>query len=114
MIYEVHYEYQTDQDDSRNRARSMTIHFRARGERAAALGAIAFWRNRHACVPSHFRRCGCVQVYLFEPPELKGDGFLGQARTKFAFEWKVTTGCGPGATIGARLLKNPAGDPFNV
>lgn len=114
-IFQVDYEFASDHNIAERTAQSTTIHFRATGDKTAVKGAIAWWANRHKNVPSHFQRCYAVKVFEFDPSPLDDDGYQSNSgRIRMLFQWKIDTGCGPGVTIGTKLVDDPTIDIFNI
>lgn len=113
-IYEIQYEFQTEDDVKQRVAHSTTIHIRSTSDQNVVNDTIAFWRNRHKAVPERFNHLGSVRIFEFNPQVLRADGgLIGSSAARRVFEWKVYTGCGPGVTHGSGLVDDPACDMFN-
>lgn len=113
-IYQIDYEFQAEHNVAERTAQSTTIHIRCTSDKAAVKDAVRWWANRHKNVPDHFMNCLAVNVFEFDPQPLTETGGLFNTGRILLFQWKVTTGCGPGATIGTKLMDAPYSDPFNV
>jgi len=112
-IYRIDYEFQTDDDIKAHVGRGTDIYIRASSGREALASAIAFWKQRHKNLPEYFRKVGCVTIHLFDPNPLEPDGSLRGTGIMTKYQWKISTGCGPGVVLGAEWTDDPVGDPYN-
>lgn len=114
-MYQIEYEFQSDHNIAERTGRGTTIHIRSKSDRSAVSDTVRWWNNRHEAIPESFRKCLSVVIYEFDPSSLDEDGYLpNMGRIRMAFQWKISTGMGPGATVGAKLVDDPACDMFNV
>lgn len=114
-MYQIEYEFQADHNVKERTGQGTAIHIRSNTDKTAVADAARWWINRHSAIPEHFRKCLSVIVFEFDPSSLDENGYLpNMGRIRMVFQWKIQTGMGPGATVGANLVKDRVCDMFNV